>query len=185
MFLRYRTNKPAVKLVTLLFGLFLSGTSFSQNKDSSMLVFGDDFTLRVKEPDGWTGDIENARKYGANIIFYKSPKLKNDEPLVQVLAFEKHDEQTNKDLEADIASYKKDYPKAKLQDFDAKHKNYKCFSKLVYVDKNFYQYIVYINPGQKFKTGLSVAMNVSGRQATQEELRSLLSIISSLVILGK
>lgn len=186
MFLRQMANMPELKLIKLVFGLLLSASSFSQTKDSSLMVFGDDYIFSVKEPDGWRGDIEHAAKYGANIIFYKkNTKLESDEPLIQVLAFKKQDEQTNKDLEADIASYKKDYPKAKLQDFQAKHKNYKCFSKLVYVDKSFYQYIVYMNGGQKFKTGLSVAMNISRRPATQAEMKSYLFVIESLTIIGR
>ena len=186
MFLGYTEVRPSVQLVILIFGLLLSDSSFSQTKDSTLLVFGDGIIFSVKEPVGWRGDMENASKYGANIVFYKkNTKLESDAPLIQVLAFEKHDEQTNKDLEADIASYKKDYPKAKLQDFEAKHKNYKCFSKLVYVDKSFSQYIVYMNGGQKFKTGVSLAMNISGRQATPEEIKAYLFIIESLKIIGK
>lgn len=177
---------PIVRLAILSFGLLLSDSLFSQTKDSSLMVFGDDFIFSVKEPNAWRGDIENASQYGANIIFYKkNTKLESDEPLIQVLAFKKHDEQTNKDLEADIASYKKDYPKAKLQDFEARHKNYKCFSKLVYVEKSFYQYIVYMNGGQKYKTAFSVAMNISRRPATQAEIKSYLFIIESLTIVGR
>ena len=174
------------KFTFLLLGLFVSVIAFSQSKDSSILVFGDGFSFSIKEPKGWTGDIDNAKKYDANIIFYKDKtELKNGGAIVQVLAFTKQDEQTNKDLEADVASYKKEYPKAKLQDFEAKHKNYKTYSKLVFVDKKFYQYIVYINGGTKYKTGFSVAMNISNRPATQEELQSYLSIISSLTIFTK
>lgn len=105
--------------------------------------------------------------------------------MVQVLAFKKQEEQTDKDLEADVASYKKEYSEAKLKDFEARHKDYRTYPKLVFVDKKFYQYIVYINGGTKYKTGFSVAMNISKRPATQEELRSYLSIISSLTIFAK
>jgi len=174
------------KLSVLFFGLFLSIFSFSQNKDSSILVFGDDFSFSIKVPKGWIGDIENAKDYGANIVFYKDKtQLKNGGAIVQVLAFTKQDEQTNKDLEADLASYKKEYPKAKFQDFEAKHKDYKTYSKLVFVDKKFYQYIVYINGGTKYKNGYSVAMNISNRPATQDELQTYLSIILSLTIFTK
>jgi len=174
------------KLAALFFGLFLSYSSFSQTKDSSFLVFGDGFSFSVKEPKGWTGDIESAKKYEANIIFYKDKtELESGGAIIQILAFTKQDEQTNKDLEADITSYKRDYPKAKLQNFDANHKEYKCFSKIVYVDKSFYQYIVYVNGGTKYKTGLSVAMNISKRPATPDELKSYLDIVTSLTIFAK
>jgi hypothetical protein len=174
------------KFSLLFLVLFFSLLSFSQTNESSLLVYGEGFSFTIKEPKGWIGDIENAKEYGANIIFYKDKTdLKNGGAIVQVLGFTKQDEQTNKDLEADVESYKKEYPKAKLQDFEAKHKDYKTFSKLVYVDKKFYQYIVYINGGKKYINGFSVAMNISNRQATQEELQSYLNIISSLTILAK
>jgi hypothetical protein len=174
------------KLSFLLLGLSISLFTFAQNKDSSLLVFGDGFSFSIKEPPGWKGDIENAKKYDANIILYKDKaELKNGGAIVQVLAFTKQDEQTNKDLEADVASYKRDYPKAKFQDFKVKHKSYKTYSKLVFIDKKFYQYIVYINGGSKYKTGFSVAMNILNRQATQEELQSYLDIIASLTIFTK
>ena len=47
----------------------------------------------------------------------------------------------------------------------------------------FYQYTVYVNPGTKYKSGLSVGMNISKRAATEEELKKFREIISSLLML--
>ena len=63
VFLQSRTYMPGIKIVTFLFGLFLSGSSFSQSKDSSLVVFGDGFSFSITEPGGWKGDIEHAKKY--------------------------------------------------------------------------------------------------------------------------
>ena len=35
----------------------------------NLMVYGDGFTFSLKEPQGWTGDIDNAAKYQANIVF--------------------------------------------------------------------------------------------------------------------
>ena len=147
------------------------------------MVYGDSFMFSVKEPDGWTGDIDQAKDYYSNVIFYKSmDDVKKGGPLIQVLTFRKEDEHTEKDLEYDIKRYKDKSKNLKQQDIPAHHKEYKCYSKMVYVENEFYQYTVYLNPGIKYKNGLSVAMNISKRAATADELKAFQTIIESLTI---
>ncbi|MBC7450154.1 MAG: hypothetical protein H7259_01550 [Cytophagales bacterium] len=176
------------KIVVIYFIVFTSHNSFGQISDTSkmsnLVVYGDGFTFSVEEPIGWTGDIDIAKDYYSNIAFYQSKDdIKKGGALIQVYRFGKQDEKTEKDLEYDIKSYKDKYKNLKQQDFLVSHKDYKCYSKLVYVDNDFYQYIVYVNPGPKFRTGVSVAINISKRLATEEELQAFRQIISSLVML--
>ena len=161
-----------------LFILLLTGTGHLKShgqvidtaKLSSLMVYGDGFNFAVKEPEGWMGDTENAKKYHANVLVYKSKEdVAAGGPLIQVLVFTKTDEKTEQDLEYDVKSYKDKYEKLEQQNLSVKHLSYKCFAKTVFVKNDFYQYIVYVNPGATFKTGLSVAMNVSKRPATSEE----------------
>ena len=86
-------------------------------------------------------------------------------------------------MEYDINGYKDKYSNLKTQDFLVTHKEYGCFSKLVYVENDFYQYIVYVNPGEKYKSRLSVAMNISKRPASEEEVNTFREIIASLIML--
>jgi hypothetical protein len=179
--------KKLLKILVLFVFDLTTMTCLGQTKDTSkmdvLMVYGDSFMFSVKEPSGWTGDTKIAAKYYSNIVFYKSKSdFKNGGALIQVLNFNKQDEQTENDLIYDINSYKKDYKNLLEQELIVEHKDYKCFSKLIYVADNFYQYIVYINPGQKFKSGITVSMNISKRPATEDELKAFREIISSLIM---
>lgn len=170
-----------------IFGLLLVIlNTFGQAIDSAMsslMVYGENFMFTVKEPEGWIGDIEKAKQYHANIIFFKSKEdFEKGGALIQVYNFNKQDERTENDLKYDIESYQKNYPNLEQQDFSVSHKEYRCFSKLVYVENEFYQYIVYINCGSKFKSGISAAMNISKRPATEDELQAFRNIITSLIL---
>ena len=149
----------------------------------NLMVYGDNFTFSLKEPQGWIGDIDNAAKYQSNIIFYMTKSdLINGGALIQAYTFSKHDENTIEDLNYDINSYKKEYPTLKEQNIEAKHNAYMTFSKLIYVDNNFFQYITYINPGSKYHNGVSIAMNISKRPATEKELSAYRQIVNSLIM---
>lgn len=100
---------------------------------TSLMVYGNDFSFGIKEPDGWIGDIENAPKYHSNIIFYKSKEeLENGGALVQVRVFTKQDENTIDDLEYDLNGYRKDYLELEEENLSIKHENYQCYSKIVW-----------------------------------------------------
>lgn len=154
----------------------------------SLMVYGEDFTFFVDEPEEWQGDIKRAKEYKCNIIFYKSwNDLQQGGPVVQVTVYTKKDEDILKDLLYDISQYRKSYSNLKEKEEDGLknvHKKYQFVSKLVFVENSFFQYIVYLNPGTSFKDGLSVAMNIAKRPATKDELRAFKKIISSLEILN-
>jgi hypothetical protein len=170
-------------LLFVLATIKIFGQVTDTTKINSLMVYGENFMFSVKEPDGWIGDIDNARQYYSNIIFYKSKEdLNKGGALIQVYNFNKQDEKTEKDLEYDIKSYKKDYSELKQQDLAVSHKEYKCYSKTIYVENDFYQYIVYVNPGTNFKSGISVSMNTSKRPATEDELKAFKEIIASLIM---
>ena len=175
-----------MKIFLTIVAVIYSTFCFSQQtKTDYIIIYGNDFSFSLKEPTGWTGDIKTASKYGANIIFYQSKNdLTNGGALIQAYAFAKQDENTVEDLKYDIGSYKKTYPNLKEDSFKAIHKDYNTFSKLIYIKDDFYQYITYINPGNKFKKGVTVAMNVSKKSATEKELIAYRAIVSSLIMLN-
>lgn len=181
-----------MKQVFLILALFVLGlttrNSFGQStlftKTDTIVVYGNDFAFKVNAKIGWIGDIDLAKQYYSNIIFFKSKdELKNGGAIIQINVFKKQDEKTEKDLEYDIKSYIDKYKDLKKQELIVSNKEYKCFSMHIYVDKVFYMYTAYINPGVNFKKGFSVSMNVSKRNATEEELTAFREIIASLVML--
>jgi len=171
-------------ILQIIFVLSIKANTMDSTKANNLIVYGDGFTFEVKEPDGWKGDIENAAKYSSNIIFYNTAEgLDKSEVLVQMLVFEKQDENTIEDLMYDVNTYKQKYHNLKQKDFVSIHKEYKCYSKLVYVENEFYQYIVYINPGKKYKNGISITMNIDKREATKNEIQAFNKVIESLLVI--
>ena len=168
-----------------IFSSNIFGQPIDFSKWKNLIVYGNGFAFGVKEPEGWTGDTENAEEFHSNIIFYKSKSdLDNGGALVQVYSFNKLDEKTEQDLEYDIQTYVLQYPDLKQENFEVSHKDFKCYSKMMFVENKFYQYTVYVNPGVKFTSGSSVAMNISNRRANEDELQAFRGIIASLMMMG-
>lgn len=184
--------KPVFKFIPFLLFFLSFNVLLGQNARNSMekkdttdniIIYGDSFLFSIHEPIGWQGDVNSAKAYGANIIFYKKGDVvQNGGTFIQVFNYKKTDEEVNKDLEQDINVSKEKNHDLKQQNIEVKHKNYACFTKLIYVDKTFYQYMAYINPGSNFHNAFSVGMNISKRPATKEELTAFKAIVSSLVV---
>lgn len=172
---------------TLLIGLADSCVR-AQNADptamNSLIVHGEGFSFSVHEPEGWVGDIDKAAAYHANIIFYPEGGDPEKVALVQVALYHKQDERTADDLAYDVKSYERQYPDLRKEDLLVEHKDYRVYSKLVWVKGDFYQYITYVNAGEKFASGFSVAMNISKRAANDAELKAYRDIIASLWMMG-
>lgn len=82
------------RLVTVSSVLFVIIASFAIAGDKpaldSLIVYGDGFAFGAKEPQGWVGDIQNSRKFGANILFYrKSEPIENAKALIRILVAKK------------------------------------------------------------------------------------------------
>lgn len=175
--------KTVFQCVLLLLAAQGPLNALGQVSDAQLKVRGANCLYSLREPAGWTGDTQLAGDYYANIIFYKNrDEIRHGGAIIQVYSFDKKDENTEKDLAFDVKSYKDKYRKLKSRDVTVSHKDYKCYAKLVYVDNDFYQYIVYLNPGPSYKTGISVAMNVGRREANEEEMRAFRQLVSSLLM---
>ncbi|MDR3680668.1 MAG: hypothetical protein P4L41_11945 [Flavipsychrobacter sp.] len=169
---------------SLLF-LFMAHDLWAGAPDSvglkNVVITGNGFIFALKEPAGWECNTKTAEQYQANAILYANEdSIKSGGALVQLAVFLKQDEFTDKDLEENISSYRNEYSNLKEADTDIKHPTYRSYGKLEYVPSDFYQYIVFINPGQQYKYGFSVAMNIYKRPATTEELDAFKEIVSTL-----
>jgi len=176
--------------LALLFGLIAGSlaaqTPAPKSTMDRLIVYGSDFVFGVKEPEGWTGNSgEAATKYHVNIVFFPVAEPSRAADLtIRVRVNGKVDEDTAEDLKFDLQHYKKDYPKAVFSDLRALHPEYRTFSKLVYVPGDFYEYIVYVNPGPQSKIAFSVAMSKMSAPATPNELKAFESVLKSLVWLS-
>ena len=96
---------------------------------------------------------------------------------------DKTDEHVENDLAADMDGYKKQYPTVQFKNFVVRHPKYKTYSKLFFVPGQFYEYVVYANPGPGSPLMFSVAMSEHAGEASKEDLATLNEVISSLVML--
>ena len=79
-------------------------------------------------------------------------------------------------------SYKARYKDLKEKEFIINHSVYKTYSKEVYVENSFYQYIIYINPGPEHKFGVSAALNINNNEVDKSDLKKFKEIVKSIVV---
>lgn len=176
-------------VVFLLAALAISGIpaerlDAAESMTAGMIVYGDDWAFAVKEPKGWTGDTRNAVKLNANAIYYRSTETFNTmSTIIMVRVFSKIDENTANDLANDMELYRLRFPKVKFEDLKVSHPTYRIFPKLFYVPDNFYEYVVYLNPGGTYKHAVSVAMNIQKRRATEKELKVFQKIVGTIIFM--
>ena len=152
---------------------------------SALVVYGNGFVFSVEEPAAWKGDTQSAARWQANIVFYKRGELPSDPgaALIRIGVFDKKDEDTRKDMEADMNEYRTMYPKVAFKDIEGIKSRYKAWPKLFYMPKTFYEYITYLNPGPEHRRLISISMNKETAPATADELHAYQSVIQSFVLL--
>ena len=149
----------------------------------SLLVYGEGFAFGVKEPAGWRSDTEaEAAKLHANIVFFPSAGPKAGEVSIRVRVNAKVDEDTIKDLQADMEGYRKEYPKIQFEEIPFKHAEYATFAKLFVQPGELYEYTAYLNPGPRYPFNLSVALSKEKSAATADELAAYETVLKSLKV---
>src|SRR5882672_5218264 len=179
---RNRNLAAAVGLV----GVFAAALLRPPAIFGGLLVYGEGFAFTVAEPPKWKGDIQSAAQWGANIIFYpqgESPSAPGT-VVIRIGVFSKTDEDTSKDLEADMNQYRSKYPKVAFKDIDGIKAQYKAWPRLFYLPKTFYEYVTYLNPGPEHRKLISISMNKSGTPATADELHAYQAVIQSFLLIS-
>jgi hypothetical protein len=170
-----------LSLLLLPPSLWAEAKKRTEKKLDSLLVYGQGFMFSVKEPSGWVGDIENAKKLSANIIFYPvSQRYETAQTIIRVLIVSKVDENTQGDLSHDMQEYLAQYPGVKFEKITITHPTYRVFPKLFVVPGEFYEYVTYINPGPQKKLMFSVSMNKQKMEAATSDFDAYQKIIASL-----
>ena len=173
----------AVALVLVVPGLAHADgpVSGSRSKPDSVLVYGQGFMFSVKEPEGWKSDVRSADRIGANIVFYRSRELPSSAAaLIRVRVNDKIDENTVGDLQADMDEYRRQYAGVAFEDLAVAHPSYRTFPKVFFVEGEFFEYVVYLNPGKGVPFTMSVSMNKQKSRATRIELQAFQEIVGTL-----
>ena len=148
----------------------------------ALLVYGDSFLFSAKEPDGWHGDTEEiARHYNSNLIFLPEDKMSRAAQVnIRIRLNRKETSDPSEDMQTDMKGYKSRFPNVQYSDLKVSHPKYKISSKLFYFENDFYEYVVYIDPGSGVKKNFSVAMSKESKPATPEELRAFQEVVESI-----
>jgi hypothetical protein len=162
----------------------LSFSSFGQQKLDQLLVYGDNFLFSVKEPAGWKGDTASAEKFQSNVVLRDATQsAAGVAGLIRVRLNDKTDENISADMEADIRSYRAQYPKVQFKGIVIKNPAYPAVAKVFYVPGQFYEYVTYMNPGPGKPFIFSVSMNTQTSEATAKQLGAYETTLASLKLL--
>jgi hypothetical protein len=166
---------------------FLSG--FSQEdvsaQSKTIAVYGDGFAYSIETPDGWMADTSASNGSFANIILSeKKADPFFEKTVILVYVFRKEDETLKEDLNSDISNFREEHKKNETEeDFLVNRSGFKCYNKLLFVTDSLYQYLVYIDPGKKSKSGVSVSMNSGQKRATDKQMEALRKVVNSVKLL--
>jgi hypothetical protein len=189
-------NQKSMSTWGLLLGLALLATAVQavepihsgaagQKKMDHLLVYGDGFAFSVKEPPGWAGDTDAAKKFGTNIVFFPvDAAARAAHVTIRVRVNDKVNEDTAADLAADRDGYKRQFPKVQFGELKVRHSQYATFPEIFFQDGHFYEYVAYLNPGPKYQLLLSVAMSKEEAAATSSELEAFSTVLESLQLLS-
>lgn len=146
-----------------------------------LVVYGDDFMFAIKEPEGWTADIENAPKLSAGVVLYREGEtFEKHGVLIAIRVAKKVDENTADDLAHDMGEFRNLYPDAQFKDLKAPHPSYKSHAKAFTIPRSRYDYVAYLNPGTGTAYLFSVTMYTGNRQAGKKELKAYKDVVKSL-----
>jgi hypothetical protein len=145
------------------------------------VVYGDDFMFAIKEPEGWTADIENAPKLSAGVVLYREGEsFEKHGVLIAIRVAKKVDENTADDLAHDMGEFRNLYPDVQFKALKAPHPSYKSHAKVFAIPKSRYDYVAYLNPGSVTPYLFSVTMYTGKKQAGSKELKVYKDVIKSL-----
>ncbi len=170
-----------IRLLCIL-SLVLMGTAAqSADKLDDLLIYGDNFTISVKEPEGWKGDSTNTASSHENLVFYRNNEtIHNARTLIRVLVASNTDENTIEDLKYDMEGYRKQYPRVQFKDIGVKHPEYLAFAKLFYLENGFHDYVTYLNPGKNYPYLISVSMNIKNTDASKDDMQAYSFVVGSV-----
>jgi hypothetical protein len=83
-------------------------------------------------------------------------------------------------MQTDMSGYKAKYPDVRFSDLAVSHPKYKICAKLFYFENDFYEYVVYVDPGANVKMNFSVSMSKDSKSATAEEQKAFETVLESL-----
>jgi len=157
------------------------GAAEEKRTPGPLVVYGDDFMFAIKEPEGWTADIDNAPKLSAGVVLYQAAEtFEKHGVLIAIRVAKKVDEKTADDLAHDMGEFRNLYPDVQFKDLKAPHPSYKSHAKVFAIPKSRYDYVAFLNPGPVTPYLFSVTMYTVKKPADKKELKIYKDVIKSL-----
>lgn len=188
---RARRAGTSSRVGAVLCGILIAASSVKaespngQPKLDRLLIYGEGFLFGVKEPSGWQGDTEHADAYQANVVLYRSSEtLPGVSALILVRVEDKAGKNATAALDTVMKQYKGKHPEVEFRDLTIDHPKYEASAKLLSIRGKFYEYAIYLDPGNKSSLLFLVSMEKPRVEASPEELSTLKEVVSSLVLLS-
>ncbi len=163
----------------------LGGAPGDEPKLDRLLVYGEGWAFSAQAPPGWVGDTQRAGDIGANVAFYRDGEsMSSAVALIRIRVNPKMDENISADLDFDKDGYRKRFPSIAFRDLDVAHAKYQTVGSVFFVQGEFYEYVLYINPGKGSRWNFSASMNIQKADATPADLAAFRSIVRSIGLLG-
>lgn len=169
-----QTPPPAPQVVT--------GKFDADQKMNGLLVYGQGFMFSAKEPDGWHGNTDEiARHYNSNLIFIPESKTSRAAHVnIRIRVNHKETTAPSEDMQTDMTGYKKQYPNVKFANISVSHPKYQIAEKLFYTENDYYEYVVYVDPGSGVNKNFSVVMSKESKPATPDEMKTFQAVLESI-----
>lgn len=135
-------------VLTLLFLFCLGGVASAQD---ALLVYGQDFSFKVTEPQGWEGVTADANRNRVNIYFRMPGYDFNSSPaLMYIRVLTKDGLTVQQHLEVDMQAFSQRKKSVVFEVFDVPGLSYKQASKKYIINDNQVDYLCYLDPGDKY-----------------------------------
>ena len=152
-----------------------------ERKPGPLVVYADDVMFMVKEPEGWFGDLENAKDIGAAVVLYRPEDAsKESGTIIHVQVLTKVDENTQEDLNHDMQQFREYHPDVQFRDLKVKHPSYRSFSKIFVIPKQKHDYLTFLNPGKQIPYLFLAVMKTGTKEASKAELQAYRSLVRSI-----
>lgn len=172
-------SKSMRKLLTPFFVL-LAASIMAQGNIS---IVGNGYSFSVSDPFGWVRDMRNAENMFANVLYYPNGNSPSSQTTMILATLKKK----TKDglpamMEDEMSSYMVEKPNVKYKVMELQNPQCGTNTQLAYVEGDFYHYVCYLDPGEGYKHGLSIALMVPGREATVSEMETYKEIVAQTVV---
>ena len=135
-------------VLALLFLFCLGGVAAAQD---ALLVYGQDFSFKVTEPQGWQGVTADANRNRVSIYFRMPGYDFNTSPaLMYIRVLNKEGLTVHQHIEVDMQAFSQRKKSVVFESFYVRDLIYKQASKKYIIDGDQIDYLCYLDPGEKY-----------------------------------